>query len=167
MPLGEALSGIVGKEESLGIGLLPKDRSAEGGAELVLAKSSLLSCRPRDRSIEEVSGVQSGIAKELEYVTVILIGAGLDDHVDGAAIAAAVARVGVLGLFRELLNGVDGREDCCHAVMVLLVANPIQKGAIFLRARAVDGEIRGAALGGIGNARSLGCRGYNARAQAE
>jgi hypothetical protein len=42
--------------------------------------------------------------------------------------------------------------------MVLLVANAIQKRAIFLRARAVDGEVRGAALLRIGNADGLGCR---------
>ena len=168
LPLSEALSGIVGKEEGLGIGLLPKDRSAEGGAKLVLPQRGFLSCRSRLWNIEIVSGVQSGVAQKLEDVAVIVVGARLDDRVDGAAVAAAVARVGVLGLFRELLNGVDGREESRHAVMVLLVANAIQKRAIFLRARAVDGEVRGAALLRIGDAAGgLGCRRDSARAQVK
>ena len=147
--------------------MLPKDRAAEGCAKLVLPQRGFLSYRSCHRNIEIVSGVQSGVAQKLKNFPVKVIRARLDDRVDRAAVAAAVAGIGVVGLFRELLNGVDGREDRRHAVMVLLVANAIQKRTVFLRARAVDGEVRGAALLRIGNADGLGCRRYGARAQAE
>ena len=70
----------------------------------------------------------------------IVVASGLIDQVDSSAVTASIARIGVGCFLRELLNGIDGRKDHnSEAVVVFVVANSIQKQAVFLIAQACEG----------------------------
>jgi hypothetical protein len=160
--LAKTRSREVGKEEGLWIGLPVKDRSAKGDAKLVLPER-----RFNGGCIEIIPGIQRGVAEKLKDISVIFVRAGLEEQVDGAAIAAPIPRVGVGNVLGEFLNRLDGRKDLRgKAVVIVVIADAVEQQTIFLIAKAVEGEGCVAALHGIRDAGYLLLRRQSARTEA-
>src|SRR5207247_10609776 len=82
------------------------DRTARRAAELVIAQRWFGQAAALG---EEIVGLETFVAKELETRAVDGVRAGLDDHADHAACRASVFGAVIRGLHLELLNRVDGR----------------------------------------------------------
>src|SRR5260370_15115658 len=103
--------------------------------------------------VKIIFGIKYRVAEEIENFSVIVLSARFEDKVDDATRSAAVARIGIGGLFAKLLNRVDRREDDdTETVMVFVVANPVQQEAIVCHALTVDRIGRRPALLCVGNA---------------
>jgi len=93
---------IIRKEESPGV-LAGDQRAAESPAILVHAKFG-------NALVEEVAGVQRGVAEEFEQISVELVRARLKDDIGSASAPSAEPRVRDRGLLAELFDGVERRE---------------------------------------------------------
>ena len=89
--LGQPRALIVAEEEEF----VSHHRAGKCPAKLVLDKRAAV-------RREKVAGIQIRIAKEFEYVTVILVGAGLGNHADLSAARVAILRIHVAGQNAEL-----------------------------------------------------------------
>ena len=122
---------VISEEESP----VAHDRSAHGGAELVLMKS-----RPRlpRRIGEEVVGIQLVVAQELEYRAVELIGAALDGGIDHRARRVTEFRREGAGLDFEFLHRVhrgrnrdavaSDRASVGHGIVIDSVQRDLVRG---------------------------------------
>ena len=98
---------------------VPYERSARGGAELILLQGF-------DLLGEEVPRVEKVVPQELVYGTVELVAAGPRDHAGhGPARAAVLGRRGVRQ-DAELGDGIDGRLQRVTAVHAVHVARAVQ-----------------------------------------
>ena len=85
-------------------GLVLSYRSAEASAELVSLEGGHI------LKVEEIAGIECGVAQEFKSRAVYLIGSRLGDYVDYPASGAAVLRAVVVRQSLELLYGINTSE---------------------------------------------------------
>src|ERR1035437_1735651 len=102
----------------------------------------LISFEYRDGSIgrlEEIPGVHSGVAKELEQRAVVLVGAALGNHIHLGHVVAEFSAVSAR-LNVELLQRVDGRLHQIGAEVKIGVLETVQ--GVMDRLEALPGQIQ-------------------------
>ena len=119
--LNHPVSLIVCKEENL----VALNGAAERAAKLVLVIGAALSL------VEEVRGIEIGIAHEFEKISVVAVGAGLGYHVDQAAAVIAVLGVGIVCQDAKLINRIEVGNRAGAGKSELLHQHSIQDETVF------------------------------------
>ena len=105
---------LIGAEEER---LVPDDRAARGGAELILPQR-------RDRGLEEIARVQNVVAQEFEHRAVKLVRAGFRHHVEHRAAVASELRAEVAGDEAEFLHRVGIRRGVAGVAEEIVLKPP-------------------------------------------
>ena len=121
-----AVAFVVAEDEHL----VFDERSAHGGAELILDQRGLLIVD----GLEEAGGVERGVAQVLPDGGVEFVGAAADGGVDDSAAGAAEFGREVVGFEAKLLDGVRGDLDD-------LIGEALVRGAVGVVVDAVDDEV--------------------------
>src|SRR6185437_5602430 len=98
--------------------------------------------------------IQRGIAQELEYSTVQVVGAGFGGDVDDSAAEAPILRREAVALYFKLLGVVDRRDGSDLVKIAGGAGDSVDQNFVALRLAATDGEV-GVPCGVNGNISEL------------
>ena len=134
-----------------------EDGAANGTSKLLTAVIWVLGVLATFAVGNFLVGIQCRVAKVAEDRTMIVVRAGLSDHVDGRALGTAILRRKTLRADLEFLNRFQGKLHHRSANGVVLVVDPVDCDVHVATVGSVNRKNGITVLGGV-----IGIRGFHA-----